>query len=163
MMQVRFLNADGTLVEAVIDGVAYSVPLDSDSEIANLVNAWIAEGNTPLPYEPTPVAPPGPPVLAAALFGVSVSQAMALLEGAIATIEAGYNIAAITYVDIGQYFIIFINEIAGDYVVLPHGGEHETTLHVVDKQSSYLFIQSLRGGVPADSSEPFNLQIYSLT
>ncbi len=50
MMQVRFLNAEGTMVEAVIDGVAYSVPLDADNEIAGRVRAWIADGNTPTPF-----------------------------------------------------------------------------------------------------------------
>jgi hypothetical protein len=47
----RYTNEEETVVNATIDGVTTSVPLTSDGEIPDRVNAWIADGGVVEAYE----------------------------------------------------------------------------------------------------------------
>ena len=53
MIMWRYANLEGSAVSAIFsDG-----HLESHSIMADSIQAWLAEGNTPLPYEPPPVDP----------------------------------------------------------------------------------------------------------
>ena len=57
----RILDADSTQIAATIDGTEWvgipchsdagAIIIDSDGQIPDAIKAWIAEGNTPTPYE----------------------------------------------------------------------------------------------------------------